>query len=136
MSCGVKTSSSDKPGGNSDSDDKEQEESEVEDITGIYKIYQYLKNASKIAGAESALDSTFPPLAYKKKQPQQDLHTCLVCNKTISHPNKASRKRHANSNHNNDRNYDYEKAIVPIDHQAVVGGKRKKKRIFILVNIH
>ena len=93
MSCGIKkTSSSDKRGGDSDNDDKEQEESEVEYITGIPKIYQYSKNASKIAGAESAPDSTFPPLAYKKKRPPQDLHTCLVCNKTISHEIKHHRK--------------------------------------------
>ena len=38
----------------------------------------------------------------------------------------ASRERHANSNHKNDRSYDYKKAIVPIDHQAAVAAKRKK----------
>ena len=120
-------SSSDEPGGDSDNDDEEQEESKVEDITGIHKFYQYFKNASKTAGGESVLDSTYPPLAYKKKRPQQDLHTCLVCNKAISRGNKASRERHANSNRKNDRNYDFEKAIVPIDHQAAVAAKRKKR---------
>lgn len=131
-------SSSEGPDGDSDNDDEEQEESEEEDITGKQrrsssedKFFQYFKNASKTlsktASQGPTLDGTCPPLAYKKKRPQQDLHICLVCNKTISRGNKASRKRHANSNHKNDRVYDCEKAIVRIDHQAAVAAKRKKE---------
>ena len=97
----------------------------MEDITGIhYKFYQYFKSTSKTAGGESTLDSTRQPLAYKKERPQQDLHICLVCNKTISRGNKALRERHANSDHKNDRTYDYKKAIVPIYHQAAITAKK------------
>ena len=103
----------------------------MEDITGIHKFYQYFKSASKTAGGESTLDSTRQPLGNKKKRPQQDLHTCQVCNKTISRGNKASRERHANSKHKNDHTYDYTKAIVPIYHQAAITAKK----ISVLVNM-
>ena len=131
-------SSSEAPDGESENDDEEVE-SEEDDISiakrksqslSEVKFYQYFKNASKAlsktAGQVPTLDSTCLPLACKKKRPQQDLHTCLVCNKTISRGNKASRERHANSNHKNDRSYDYKKAIVPTDHQAAEAAKRKK----------
>ena len=58
---------------------------------------------------------------------QQDPHFCLVCNKTISRGNQASKERHASSNHKNDPVFNLSKSIVPINHQAAVAAKRKKE---------
>ena len=49
-----------------------------------------------------------------------------LISKTVSRGNEVSRERHTNSNHKNDRSYNYKKAIAPINHQAGVVAKRKK----------
>jgi len=58
---------------------------------------------------------------------QRDVHYCFVCNKTISRGNQASNTRHAESNHKNDRSYDWAKAIVSIDHKDAVAAMKKNE---------
>jgi hypothetical protein len=45
----------------------------------------------------------------------------------ICHGNRASKERHAASNHKNDPGFNLSKSIVPINHQAAVAAKRKKE---------
>ena len=86
-------------------------------------FWQYFRNASNKISKPSNAQATAP--ANKKPRMQRDVHYCLVCNKTISRGNQASKARHAESNHKNDRSYDCAKVIVPIDHQDAVVAMKK-----------
>ena len=65
--------------------------------------------------------------AAKKRRVQLDAHLCLVCKKTLSRGNKASRERHAISNHRGNSQFNLMADIVPIDHQAAVAARKGDK---------
>jgi hypothetical protein len=66
-------------------------------------------------------------LELTRKECSKTFTFALSVIRMICHGNRASKERHAASNHKNDPGFNLSKSIVPINHQAVVAAKRKKE---------